>query len=90
MPQPESDERLYPDPAYAWYALGIVCVAYVFGFIDRIIVGLLTPAIQADLGLTDSQAGIIQGLAFALYHLSLFISLRKDDLFLLVRIGPDL
>lgn len=58
----------FPRPLYAWYALGVVCLAYVFGFMDRIIVGLLTPAIQADLGLSDSEMGIIQGLAFALFY----------------------
>jgi len=58
----------YPRPLYAWYAMGVVCLAYVFGFMDRIIVGLLTPAIQADLGLTDADMGIIQGLAFALFY----------------------
>jgi len=46
----------------------VICFAYLFGFMDRIIVGLLTPAIQADLGLSDSQMGIIQGLAFALFY----------------------
>lgn len=58
----------YPRPAYAWYCLGIICFAYLFGFMDRIIVGLLTPAIQQDLGLSDSQMGIIQGLAFAVFY----------------------
>ncbi|MHC4582623.1 MAG: MFS transporter [Planctomycetota bacterium] len=58
----------YPRPLYAGYAMGVVCLAYVFGFMDRIIVGLLTPAIQADIGLTDSQMGIIQGLAFAVFY----------------------
>lgn len=60
--------RAYPRPAYAWYCLSIICFAYLFGFMDRIIVGLLTPAIQADLGLSDSQMGLIQGLAFALFY----------------------
>lgn len=58
----------FPKPAYAWYCLGVICFAYLFGFMDRIIVGLLTPAIQADLGLSDSQMGIIQGLAFAVFY----------------------
>ena len=39
-----------PRPAYAWYCLGVICFAYLFGFMDRIIVGLLTPAIQKDIG----------------------------------------
>ncbi len=58
----------YPRPAYAWYCLAIICLAYLFGFMDRIIVGLLTPAIQHDLALSDSQMGIIQGLAFAVFY----------------------
>jgi MFS family permease len=58
----------YPRPAYAWYCLSIICFAYLFGFMDRIIVGLLTPAIQGDLGLSDSQMGVIQGLAFAVFY----------------------
>ncbi|MBM4196817.1 MAG: MFS transporter [Gammaproteobacteria bacterium] len=61
-------EPAYPRPAYAWYCLGVICFAYLFGFMDRIIVGLLTPAIQADIGLSDSQMGFIQGLAFALFY----------------------
>ncbi|MCC7258130.1 MAG: MFS transporter [Gammaproteobacteria bacterium] len=58
----------YPRPAYAWYCLAIICLAYLFGFMDRIIVGLLTPAIQQDLGLSDSEMGVIQGLAFAVFY----------------------
>ena len=58
----------YPKPAYSWYCLGIICFAYLFGFMDRIIVGLLTPAIQGDLGLSDADMGIIQGLAFAVFY----------------------
>ena len=57
---------------YSWYCLGIICFAYFFGFMDRLIVGLLTPAIQADLGFTDTQMGQIQGLAFAVFY-SLFV-----------------
>jgi len=63
-----SEQPPYPRPAYAWYCLGVICFAYLFGFMDRIIVGLLTPAIQADIGLSDSQMGLIQGIAFALFY----------------------
>jgi MFS family permease len=59
-------------PRYSWYCLGVICFAYFFGFMDRLIVGLLTPAIQADLGFTDTQMGQIQGLAFAVFY-SLFV-----------------
>ena len=48
--------------------MGAIVFAYFFGFMDRVIVGLLTPAIKADLGFTDTQMGIIHGLAFAVFY----------------------
>ena len=63
-----TEQPPYPRPAYAWYCLGVICFGYLFGFMDRIIVGLLTPAIQKDIGLTDTQMGVIQGLAFAVFY----------------------
>lgn len=58
----------WPRPAYAWYVLIILSLGYIFAFVDRIILGLLTPAIQADLRLTDTQLGLLQGIAFALFY----------------------
>lgn len=65
---PATSDDAWPRPVYAWYVLAIICFGYVFAFVDRIIVGLLTPAIQADLGLTDTQIGLLQGLAFAVFY----------------------
>jgi MFS family permease len=62
------DESKYPKPAYAWYVVSLICVGYVFAFMDRIIVGLLTTSIQRDLMLTDTQMGVLQGIAFALFY----------------------
>ncbi|MEQ8509863.1 MAG: MFS transporter [Rhodospirillaceae bacterium] len=62
----------YPNQRYAWYCMSVIVFAYFFGFMDRIIVGLLTPAIQKDLGFSDTQMGVIQGLAFAVFY-SLFV-----------------
>ena len=66
-PQAAPDQE-WPNPAYAWYVVGVLCLGYVFAFVDRIIVGLLTPAIQADLHISDTQAGLLQGMAFALFY----------------------
>lgn len=61
----------YPAPRYAWYALGVICFGYVFAFIDRQIVGLLAPDIQQHFSLNDTQMGLLQGIAFAIFTLSL-------------------
>jgi MFS family permease len=58
----------YPAPRYAWYALGVICFGYVFAFIDRSIVGLLAPDIQKDFSLNDTQMGLLQGMAFAIFY----------------------
>ena len=46
------------------YALTILVVVYVFNFIDRQILNIL----QADLGLSDTQLGMLTGLSFALVY----------------------
>jgi len=62
------EERDFPHPAYAWYVVGLIFLSGGFAFVDRIIVSLVTPALQADMGLSDSQVGLIQGLAFAMFY----------------------
>ena len=58
----------YPNQNYAWYVVSIICIGYIFAFIDRIVVGLLTISIQKDLLLSDTQMGVLQGIAFALFY----------------------
>ncbi len=53
--------------------LAILLLAYVFNFIDRQIVGILAVPIKAELGLTDTQLGLMIGLAFALFYTGLGI-----------------
>jgi len=55
------------------YTLFILVVVYTFNFIDRQIVGILAVPIKADLGLTDTQLGLMGGLAFALFYTGLGI-----------------
>jgi predicted MFS family arabinose efflux permease len=60
-------------PTRRAYVLFILVVVYTFNFIDRQIVGILAVPIKADLGLTDSQLGLMGGLAFALFYTGLGI-----------------
>jgi predicted MFS family arabinose efflux permease len=55
------------------YTLFILVIVYTFNFIDRQIVGILAVPIKADLGLTDTQLGLMGGLAFALFYTGLGI-----------------
>lgn len=58
----------WPKPAVAWWTLAILVVAFIFSFIHRIVIGLLVDPIKADLGLTESQMGLLLGLAFAVFY----------------------
>ena len=62
-----------PSNAYRAYVLFILVLVYTFNFIDRQIVGILAIPIKEDLGLTDTQLGLMGGLAFALLYTTLAI-----------------
>ena len=51
----------------------MLVLVYTFNFIDRQIVGILAIPIKEDLGLTDTQLGLMGGLAFALLYTTLAI-----------------
>ena len=55
--------------------LGLLLLAYIFNFLDRQILGILGPAIQADLHLSNAEFGAIGGTAFALLYAVLGIPL---------------
>ncbi len=55
------------------YVLFILVLVYTFNFIDRQIIGILAIPIKADLGLSDTQLGLMGGLAFALFYTGLGI-----------------
>ncbi len=60
-------------PRYRAVVLAMLVLVYTFNFIDRQIVGILAVPIKADLGLTDTQLGLMGGLAFALFYTALGI-----------------
>ena len=53
---------------YAWYALILFLIVYIFNFIDRQIVSILAESIKADLQLDDAQIGFLYGTAFAVFY----------------------
>ena len=55
--------------------LALLLLAYIFNFLDRQIVGILGPSIQAELHLSNAEFGAIGGTAFALLYAVLGIPL---------------
>jgi MFS family permease len=54
----------FPPAAVGWYATGILAFLYWLSLLDRMIISLLVDPIKKDLGLTDVQFSLLQGIAF--------------------------
>ena len=57
--------------------LWTLLVVYIFNFIDRQIVNILAEPIRLELGLSDTQIGLMTGLAFALFYTVLGIPIAR-------------
>jgi MFS family permease len=62
---------------YRSYVLLVLVLVYTFNFIDRQIVGILAVPIKTELHLSDSQLGLMGGLAFALFYTFLGIPIAR-------------
>lgn len=58
----------YPSSRYAWFTVGLLLVVYTFSFIDRQILGILGPTLQAEFEISDTEFGWLTGPAFALFY----------------------
>ena len=57
--------------------LWILLIVYIFNFIDRQIVNILAEPIRMELGLSDTQIGLMTGLAFALFYTVLGLPIAR-------------
>jgi len=55
-------------PGYLNYALAMFVLVYVINFIDRQIFSILIEPIRAEIELSDTQLGLLGGIAFALFY----------------------
>lgn len=57
--------------------LWTLLVVYIFNFLDRQIVNILAEPIRKDLGISDTQVGLMTGLAFALFYTFLGLPIAR-------------
>lgn len=55
-------------PGYRYAVLAMLTLTYTFNFLDRQILGILKEPIKRDLGLSDTELGLMGGLAFAMLY----------------------
>jgi MFS family permease len=60
-----------------WFVLAMLTAVYTFSFIDRQILVILAEPIKADLGLSDTQLGLLTGLAFAALYITLGLPIAR-------------
>jgi predicted MFS family arabinose efflux permease len=70
---PDREPADTPTPAYSNYVLFVLFLGYVSNSIDRGILGILMPPIQAEFQLSYTQLGLLGGIAFALFYATLGI-----------------
>lgn len=70
MPGMTADSR-----GYRGIVLGMLLLVYTFNFIDRQILGILAGPIKAELQLSDTQLGLLGGIAFALLYSTVAVPL---------------
>jgi len=55
------------------YVLAVLCGVIMLNFLDRQIISILAEPIKQEMGLSDSQVGLMTGVSFALFYTTLAI-----------------
>ena len=62
---------------YRWYALSLLALTYIFSVMDRQILSILIEDLRHEFALSDTQLGLLSGIAFALFYASLGIPIAR-------------
>jgi MFS family permease len=64
-------------PAYRQYVIWLLFAVYVFNFVDRQILSILIEQIRKEFHFSDTELGLLSGLAFALLYSTLGIPIAR-------------
>lgn len=62
---------------YKWYVLAMLTLVGTLSFFDRQLIVILQEPIKAELGLSDTQLGLMTGLAFAIFYCAVGIPIAR-------------
>lgn len=63
--------------AYAWYVAVVLAMAHMISFVDRFLISLVMEPLKADLLISDTQLGLLQGTSFVLLYVIAAIPLGQ-------------
>ena len=72
-PSKIGEEPPFPSAAYAQFVVLVLMLVYTASFLDRQILSLMGESVRADLKISDTQLGTLQGFSFALFYTGLGI-----------------
>ena len=65
---PKTQSKRSTSSAYVWYVVGLLAVVNSINQMDRSVLSILSPLIKVDLKISDTQLGLMTGLAFFLFY----------------------
>jgi MFS family permease len=77
MSASSNSDSAYPSSFAAWYSVAVLMLMYIFSFIDRTTISLIVEPMKRDLHISDTQIGLLQGLAFALLYTFLGLPIAR-------------
>lgn len=72
--------NLQAPPSVTWrthLSLALLALVYIFSYIDRQVIAILIEPIKSEFGASDSQMGLLTGLAFGLLYAALGVPVGK-------------
>lgn len=70
-------QKFHVSDGYRWYVVWLLFLVYVFNFVDRQILTILMEPIREEFHFSDSQLGLLSGLAFAVLYSTLGIPIAR-------------
>jgi MFS family permease len=68
-PLPERDTaHEWPRRGYAWYVVSLLTLAYALAILDRVSIALLIVPLEHALNISDTEFGLLQGMAFSITY----------------------
>ncbi len=77
IPDDADRTELAGSPRYRRYLILMLAVSVALNYCDRQILGILMPPIKAELGLSDTQLGLLSGLSFGLFYAAFGLPLAR-------------
>ena len=66
--QPVTGDRVAIGARNAHYTLALLTVMYTLNYLDRNLFSIVLQSIKVDLQLTDTQLGLVGGMAFVMFY----------------------